>query len=423
MDNKDTVKKVVKYTNIFARNRDSKAFVIINVGGARSSKSYSICQLLISKLVSEKKKTFGICRKTFPALRMTAMKLFFDLIKEYGIYEESRHNKTFNTYEHGNNLVQFFGLDETEKVKSTEFNYLWMEEANEFSYGDYTNLKLRLSGQISDGNMNHLYLSLNPIDAHNWIATRASKERDVEVVHSTFEDNPFLSKEYINTLLELINQDENFYRVYTLGEWGLFEGKVYNNYTVIPEMPAMESAKWSYGLDFGLVNPSTLIKVYLFQDRFYVEEKLYRAGMTNSDIIEFLSHQERGDIYGDPSAKQMLEEIRRAGYPAFEGYKGVKEGIDLCQRQKLYIPESSQHLLKEIRNYAWKKDKEGHFLPEPVKYEDHCVDAMRYAIWGITERFGFATQRPRSSEPIKTLTFGDKDNNNQKALDRWMKRE
>ena len=417
----NSITKTILYTNIFERNKNSKAFVILNVGGARSSKSYSICQLFISKMVTEKGKTFGICRKTFPALRMTAMKLFFDLIKEYGIYNEAKHNKTFNTYEHNGNLLQFFGLDESEKIKSTEFHYIWMEEGNEFSYEDYTNLKLRLSGPKKDEEMNHLYISFNPIDAHNWLATRASKEKDVEVIHSTFKDNPFLSKEYITTLLDLINQDENFYRVYALGEWGLFEGKIYSNFSVVPELPVMENAKWAYGLDFGLVNPSALVKVYLFADRFYVEERLYRVGMTNADIIEFLSHEARGDIYGDPSAKMMIAEIQRAGYAAHEGHKGVKEGIDLCQRQKLYIPESSQNLLKEIRSYTWRKNKDGGFDPEPIKYNDHAVDAMRYAIYGITERFGFATARPRSSEPIKSLSFSD-GGKNSKILDRWLKR-
>ncbi len=399
----------IGYTSIFERNRASKATVIINVGGARSSKSYSIAQLLIEKLITEHNKVIGICRKTFPALRMTAMKLFFDLLKDYGIYRDEQHNKTFNTYTHGSNLVQFFGLDEAEKIKSAEFNYIHMEEGNEFAYEDYTALKLRLSGKVKEGEQNHIYISLNPVDAHNWIATRVTKETDVEVIKSTFKDNPYLSQDYITMLVDLINQDENSYRVYVLGEWGLLEGKIYSNYKVIPELPVMSGAKWAYGLDFGLVNPSVIIKVYLLGDKIYLEERLWQTGMTNADIIEFLSHEERGDIYGDPSAKQMIAEIQRAGYNAFEGHKGVKEGIDLCQRQTIYVPQASTHLITELQNYHWKKDKdatgEDSFLSEPVKYNDHCVDAMRYAIWGITSRYGFPTQRPRPTEAIKSLNL------------------
>ncbi|KKK64080.1 hypothetical protein LCGC14_2987840, partial [marine sediment metagenome] len=120
---------------------------------------------------------------------------------------------------------------------------------------------------------------------------------------------------------------------------------------------------------------------------------------TNSDIIEFFSHEEKGDIYADPSAKQMIEEIFRAGYNAYEAHKDVKDGIDLCQRQTLMIPTSSIHLIEEIQSYQWKVDKDENVLSEPVKFNDHLMDAMRYAIYGITERYGFATAMPGGDKP------------------------
>jgi phage terminase large subunit len=398
--------KEAQFTRIFEKNRDAKALVVINVGGARSSKSYSLTQLIIYKLLTEHHKTIGICRKTFPALRMTCMKDFFTLLKDYGIYDERKHNKTFNTYEYADNFVQFFGLDESEKIKSTGFSYIWMEEANEFTYEDYINLKLRLSNPTTLDCPNHLYLSFNPIDESGWIPKRAVKESDVEVIHSTFLDNPFLSEEYKKSLLDLVNQDENFYRVYALGQWGKLEGLIYRNYQIIPNLPNMTGAKWCYGLDFGLVNPTAIVKVYLLEDKFYLEERFYERQKTNADIIEFFSHEEKGDIYFDPTSKQMGEEISRAGFSAWEGHRGVKESIDLAQRQTLYIPTSSVNLVKEIQGYSWRKDPNGtDFLPEPVKFNDHLCDSFRYAIWGMTERYGFATQRPRPAKPISTLTF------------------
>ncbi len=401
------VKKFVQYTNIFEKNRASNALVNINVGGKGSSKSYSIAQLLISKMVSERDKVIGISRKTFPSLRMTAMKLYFDLLKEYGIYDESKHNKTFNSYEHGTNLVQFFGLDEEEKARSADFSYLWMEEANDFTYGDYTTFKLQLRHKSTDGKKNQLFLSLNPTDANGWIPERASKESDAILIHSTYRDNPFLTKDYVKSLEDLLYADDYSYRVYTLGEWGRLEGRIYTKYTILPELPNLDKSKWAYGLDFGLVNPSAIVKVYLLDDKVYAEERLYQSGLTNSDLIEKFSHEQRGDIHGDPSAKMMIEEIRRAGYAAFEGHKGVKESIDLCQRQTLFIPQSSTNLIKEIQSYHWKKDKDNSesFLPEPVKMNDHAMDALRYAIWGLTSRYGFATQRPTPFKPISSLHF------------------
>ncbi len=395
-------------TRLFEETLSAKEEVIIHVGGARSSKSYSVLQVLIYYLVTQEHKKIGICRKTFPSLRMTAMTVFLDLLKQYGMYDESKHNKTFNTYQYGTNLVQFFGLDEAGKVRSASFNYLMMEEANDFTYEDYINLKLRMSEPRGPDERNHVYLCLNPIDSTNWIATRASKETGVKVIKSSYKDNPFLSPEYIKSLQDLINQDENFYRVYALGEWGRLSRLIFTNYKIITELPDMKEAKYAYGLDFGLVNASALIKVYLLNGSWYLEERMYQSNLTNSDIIERLSHETRGEIYGDPSSKILIEEIRRAGYDAYEGHKGVNESIDLMKRQPLFITQESTNLIREIRHYQWKPDPNGDgttSLSEPVKYDDHGVDASRYCIWGMTQRYGFATAMPIASESIRSLHF------------------
>lgn len=399
----------IEYTPLLQKTKDCKAKTVVHVGGAGSSKSHSVAQLLILKLCNEEHKKIGICRKTFPSLRMTAMKLVIGLLQDYDRYIIDNHNKTANTYRYGTNEIQFFSLDEWYKVKSVDFNYVWMEEANDFTYEDYTAIKLTLRNPSRDGEANKLYLSLNPTDANGWIPTKLLLEDDVEVIRSTFQDNPFLSKAYIKTITDLIYQDENFYKIYALGEWGLLQRRIYTNFKVIPVLPDMKEAKWCYGLDFGLVNPSALIKIYQLENRFYLEERLYKAGMDNADIIEFLSHEEKGDIYGDPTEKQMVEEIFRAGYNIYEGHKGVTDGINLCKRQILNIPEASVNLIKEIQSYQWKENKKGEVIEEPVKFNDHLMDAMRYGIYGMTERYGFATASPGSMKPRTkkpTFSFG-----------------
>jgi len=123
----------IKTTEIYRKNRESKSRYVINVGGARSSKSYSIAQLFIEKLVNERGKKFLITRKTMPALRLTAYKLIIDLLKEYGLYGKCDHNKALNTIKINGNFLLFISIDDPEKIKSSEWNYIWMEEANEFT--------------------------------------------------------------------------------------------------------------------------------------------------------------------------------------------------------------------------------------------------------------------------------------------------
>ena len=393
---KSKVSLKIEVTDIYLKNLEAQKPVVVNIGGARSSKSYSVAQLLIQKLITENNKTFGITRKTFPALRMTAYKLFIELLQRYQIYKPDNHNKTEHTYRFGSNVVYFFSLDDPEKIKSTEFNYLWIEEANEFTYEDYIVLKLRLSAPPSVDTQNRIYLSLNPIDGNNWIAKDLIRQPDVDVIKSTYKDNPFLSEEYIQFLLQLRGEDENYWKVYGLGEWGQLENLIYTRWKIddgnIPKHYAM-----AYGLDFGYIAPTALIKVYMCDDGIYLDERLYKEKMTNAGLIEFLSHEERGDIYADSAEPARIEEIYRAGYNIYPAQKDVQLGIDLCRRQTLNITTGSNNLIKEIRGYRRKVDKNGNVLEEPVKFNDHLMDAMRYAVYGMTTVYGFPTAKPKKN--------------------------
>ena len=48
---------------------------------------------------------------------------------------------------------------------------------------------------------------------------------------------------------------------------------------------------------------------------------------------------------------------------------------------ELLITKSSVNLIKEIESYSWKTDLNGNILEEPVKFNDHALDALRYAVY------------------------------------------
>lgn len=172
MEEQATKKISVKYTELFEITRKSRAKVLVHVGGAGSSKSHSIAQYIIYLLVTKKNKHIAVLRKTFPALRLTAMALIIGLLKEYGIYDETNHNKTANTYTHGSNTIYFMSLDDPEKIKSANLSLAWLEEGNEFTYEDYTIIRLRLRAPVEPGEINQMIISLNPSDATGWIPER-----------------------------------------------------------------------------------------------------------------------------------------------------------------------------------------------------------------------------------------------------------
>lgn len=220
----------------------------------------------------------------------------------------------------------------------------------------------------------------------------AGSKPGVEVIHSTYHDNPFLNEDAIAVIEEMIGEDENFYNIYALGQWGLLENIIFPKYTLVDEMPK-ELDEWNYGLDFGYVHPSALTKCGLLGSKLYWHQTLFATGLTNSDIIERLSHFDRGDIFADNAEPDRIEEICRAGYNAYPANKDVQLGIDTVNGFTIHITKESTELIKQIRGYQRKKDKDGRVLEAPIKAYDDAIDAGRYGTMGL-QKVRFATMKP-----------------------------
>jgi len=407
LENPPEVRRSIQVTPIYERVADSLAETIVEVGGARSSKSYSVAQRIVELLTKVPNIRIGVCRKTFPALVVTAYELVVNILKEYGYYVEKWHNKTYHIYEHRptRGKIYFFsvgiGDEERERIKSREFNVVWEEEANELTWDDHIYLRTRLSAPIDPEYRdvlprNQIILTLNPTDSNCWIAQKLKESPDVQINHSNYKDNPFLSKEYVKSLKNLINEDYNYYRVLTLGEWGVLDNLIYPNWMEVPEIPEGHLA-WAYGLDFGFTHPMALVKTVLRTDGIWLDEVVYKENMTNSQLIEHLTHCPKADIYADSAQPGYIREIEGAGWTVYpsEKYRGsVKEGIDLCKRHQIHVTSRSQNIIREIKNYQNKKDRNGNVLDEPVKFNDHGCDAFRYAVQGMVPRFGYPTATP-----------------------------
>ena len=382
----------VEVTRVFDENYRAIEPILVNIGGSRSSKSYSIAQLMVRKFNEERNKNLLTTRKTLPSLRMTAYKVAVDMMKDYGCYDYFRHNKAdrtiYNPY--NNNLWIFTSIDDPKKIKSTEFNYIHMEEANEFTYDDYMILKLRMSGVEEKGERNQMYLSLNPSEKYGWINETLILQKGVKVIHSTYEDAiEFLPASYVARLEALRQEDPSYWQVYGLGEFADIKG-IIHRLRIIPALPK-EPKEVIYGLDYGFTNPSALIEIGIDLEkmRLYLHEVIYETGMTNRQLIERMKKKipeedmER-EIYADSAEPGRTEEIYYAGFNihgADKGKDSVTNGIDCVNRFKLCSTVESVNLNREMTRYKRKVDREGHVLEEPVKFDDHCPNAVRYAVY------------------------------------------
>lgn len=317
-----------------------------------------------------------VCRKTLPALKATAMKDFFDVLKSNDLYFEDYHNKSDHTYRLNGSEIEFISVDQPQKIRGRKRKYLWMNETNEFTHEDFKQLAMRTTGQM--------FMDYNPSDFNSWIYDFIFPRKDIEIIRSTYLDNPFLEREIIQEIEGYKDTDENYWRVYGLGLRGVSEVKIYNNWEFCDALP--EGGEHIYGLDFGFNHQTAMVEVVEKDDAFYVQEKIYRRFMTNSDLIALLPTLDinaKWIIYGDAAEPNRIAEIGRAGFtilPADKGPNSVKDGIDFIKGKKVYITKDSPNLQRESKMYSWKK-KEEVILEEPVKENDHLLDAMRYAIY------------------------------------------
>lgn len=377
----------LKVSIIFDKLKASTKRIVVNQGGTRSGKTYSILQfLIIDCLESSTPKTYSIVRKTFPALKATVLKDFISILDSIGLYSEHDHNKSDHIYKLNGSEFEFFSLDQPTKVRGRKRDVLFLNEANELTLEDWRQLSLRTTGNI--------YLDYNPSDEYHWIYDDVLIRDDCEFIKSNYRDNPFLEQAIIDEIERIREVDENFWRVYGLGERGVSMESIYTHYKEVDSLP--EQNNYCYGIDFGFNNPTAIVKVGLIDKSAYATEILYESGLTTSDLLkrmEKLIPDKRKEIYADSADPKAIEEISRAGYNIRPADKDVNAGIDKVKSTPLFIDKTSHNLLREIRNYKWKVDKNGRTLDEPVKFNDHIMDALRYAIFNFT-RSNIRTYRP-----------------------------
>jgi len=376
----ETRVKVIKKIYSFLQSCNKQKEIVV-YGGAGSGKSYTVAQfLIIEKLLSNRNKRLLVTRKYNPSLRVTTWKLIHELLDEFEIpYIENKTEQVLQLPRR--NEIYFRGLDDAEKIKSSEFNYIWMEEATEFDYEDYLQLKLRL--RRATNSVNQMYLTFNPVAGWTQKQFFEQESDDVAILHTTYVDNPFLDKEYTEMLELLKEQDEAYYQIYTLGQYAILKNKIYNNYQIVSKMPSSYD-EIIYGVDFGYNNPSVILEIGLKDDNIYITKELYETRLTNEELIEKLKlfvKNKNSEIYADSAEPMRIEEISRAGFNVYPAKKEIKNGIDYIKRKKIYIHESCANTIKEIQSYKWKEKKGGEILDEPVKFLDHAMDAMRYAVY------------------------------------------
>lgn len=377
----------------------------IFVGGAGSGKSYFVPQKLAIRLMTERNHHIVAFRKVAKTCKVSVFAQMCNTLDVMGVSSLWKRNLSdlTLTFRPNGNMYRCMGMDDPEKIKSitdTRGNNItsaWLEEATEFTPQDVAQINLRMRGKTE--NYKQMTLTFNPISALHWINERfftdmadnmrESRNGNTRIFRTTFLDNRFIDAEYKAELLALREQDEQLYRVYALGLWGLLKGLVYDPFP-FSDRPA-EPDETIYGIDFGYNHPMVLVRLDIKDQVIYLTEELYQTSMTTSDLVDFMRSinvSPNHPIYADTAEPDRIEEIYRAGfnvYPADKAPGSVNAGISMikarARQNKIFSNGSNTNLNMELQTYKWREDKDGRFIDDVVKFNDHAMDAMRYAVY------------------------------------------
>lgn len=366
--------------------------VFVLEGGSRSSKTYSIIQFWIkwAEINRGRQRRVIIARLKGTWLTATVLKDFIDVLKDYGLYSKSNHNKSIGAgvYTLYDTEFWFLGLDDEQRIHGMRSDAFWINEAVEASFDDYSQLMQRCSG--------FAILDYNPSYDEHWIYDRICKRPRTRYIHSTMLDNPFIPANAKEQILSYEPTEENIkngtsdkrkWQIYGLGKRASLEGLIFPNWNMVKEIPIWIKRR-GYGNDFGFTNDPTAIVECAFENNtLWLDERCYRTQMTSRDIINEYKSLPPMKVMSESADPRLVKEIKNAGikiYPVIKGPGSVNAGINVMQGYTINVTENSLNIIREIRNYTWTfDDKTGKFINEPAKgQDDHTLDGSRYWVMG-----------------------------------------
>jgi len=363
------INSTITYTN----QDNSPTRITIHYGGTRSGKSYALLQWIIVKCL-EGKEDVVIVRKTIPSLKRTIVKDFEDIMTGLELWNSNDFNQTDRIFQfYTGSTISFISTDNPEKLRGLKSSILWLEEANEIDEESWFQLRIRCTGPI--------LLSLNPtISPHHWIRGI----EDATQYFTTFKNNPYLEKEVVSAIKALERTNPKAWRTYGLGEFVQNDKAVFT-FNVIDWVP--DDAEFvCIGMDFGYSNDATAIVSLFRKDReIYLVENCYERGLVTNDIAAKLSNiigDNRWEIWGDSAEPRLIEELYRLGFnirPVVKGKDSINFGIQVLQNYSINIPRTCQNLVNEFYGYEWETDRFGKQLDRPIDFNNHAIDAARYA--------------------------------------------
>ena len=367
-------------------------------GSRASKKSTTTALWFIVNMMAYPEANAIVFRKTYRTLKDSAFTQLKWAINRLHVeaWWEIKQSPLEMTYKPTGQKIFFRGLDDPLKVTSITVEHgvlcwAWLEEAYEVTNEDDFNvLDESIRGETPENLFKQWTITFNPWNERHWLKRRFFDKPDEQTLAMTtnYMCNEWLDESDRQLFETMRRNNPRRYAVAGLGEWGIVDGLVYENWKEQEfTLEEVKHCKTAFGLDFGYsVDATAFVVAYINEEarKIYVYDELYEKGLLNKMIFERISQMgyAKERIVADSAEPKSIDELKGLGLrhiePARKGKDSINNGIQFIQNFEIIVHPRCVNFLTEISNYTWDKDKMGNKINKPIDDFNHCLDALRY---------------------------------------------
>jgi len=375
-------------------------------GGRGSGKSHAFAEMMIEAHIMDQSSRSVCVREVQKSLAQSVKRLLELKIEQMNAGSYFEVQEAVIKSRKGDGLILFQGMQNhtADSIKSLEgYDRAWCEEAQSLSQRSLDLLRPTIRKPGSE-----LWFTWNPsqaTDPVDVLLRGPTPPPDAAIVEVNFSDNPWFP-EVLRAEMEYdrARDPEKYQHVWRGAYLTNSEARVFRNWRV-EEFEAPKDAIHRLGADWGFaVDPTVLVRCHLVGRTLYVDHEAYALGCditATPDLFMSIPEAEKWPMVADSSRPETISHMRKNGFPkitaAVKGANSVSEGIEWLKSYDIVVHPRCQHVIDELSLYSYKTDTlTGAVLPVLQDRDNHCIDALRYALEGV--------RRAQAARPVAEVT-------------------
>lgn len=303
---------------------------------------------------------------------------------------EQRLEIIVKTTKGGSSSIVLRGWESVDSLRGQSFHFLVLDEVS--SYRNFwMHWQEVLRPTLTDFRGQGLFISTPKGFNHFYdLFNLQNTDDDYKSFNFSTYDNPHIPKDEVDKAKIELTEDR-FAQEY-MADFRKTEGLVYKEFDRnrhIYEGDVENVSEYLGGIDFGFTNPCAVLHIYKdYDNNYFIADEWYKTRRTEAQIADYVRSCNFNGVYADPENPSAIEVLNNKGIDCREVIKGkgsVQSGINkvrsLLKRNKIKIHKNCVNIIGELETYSYPDKKANHNEEEnPIKENDHAMDALRYVI-------------------------------------------